>query len=77
MNRDADVGIGPVDIGREWDELGDWDLRMCTAMCKTDSQWEAAVQHREISSVLCGDLDGWDGGWEGGPRGRGYVYTYS
>ena len=28
--------------------------------------------------MLCGDLDGWDGGWggwEGGPRGRGmYVY---
>ena len=26
--------------------------------------------------MLCGDLDGWDGG-EGDPRGRGYVYTHS
>ena len=30
-----------------------------------------------VNSVLCGDLDGWDGGWEGDPRGRGYMYTYS
>ena len=22
--------------------------------------WEAAAQHREISSVLCDDLEGWD-----------------
>ena len=21
--------------------------------------------------MLCDDLEGWDGGWEGGPRGRG------
>ena len=38
-----------------------------------------AVKHGKLSSVLCDDLDGWDGGggWEGGPRGRGYVYAYS
>ena len=27
-----------------------------------------------LSSVLCDDLDGWDGGqWEGGPSGTGYL----
>ena len=31
-------------------------------MCKIDSEWEPAVQHRELSSVLCDDLDRWDGG---------------
>jgi len=31
-------------------------------MCKADSEWEAVVQHRELSLVLCDDLDGWDGG---------------
>ena len=38
-----------------------------------------AVKHRKLSSALSDDLDGWDGGggWEGGPRGRGYMYTYS
>ena len=30
-------------------------------MCKIDSQWEAAVQHKELSSVLCEDLAGWEG----------------
>ena len=30
------------------------------------------MERRELNSVLCGDLDGWDGvGGEGGPRGRG------
>ena len=33
-----------------------------TSMCKVDSQWEATVQHGEPSSLLCGDLEGWDGG---------------
>ena len=72
-NRDADVENGCVDTGVREDELGDWDWRMCTAMCKTDSWWEPAVYRKELSSVLCGDLDGWNGG----PRGRGYVYTYN
>ena len=22
------------------------------------------MSHKELSSGLCGDLDGWDGGWE-------------
>ena len=29
--------------------------------CKTDSQWEAAVKHREPSSALSDNLEGWDG----------------
>ena len=27
-----------------------------------NSKWETAVQHRELSSVLCEDLEGWDVG---------------
>jgi len=34
----------------------------------------------ELSLALCNDLEAWDVGWgvrrEGGPRGRGYIYTY-
>ena len=38
-------------------------------MCKTDSQWAAAAEGREHSSVLSDERDGWDGvGWEGGPE---------
>ena len=46
-------------------------------MCKIASG-NLLYSNRELSSVLCDDLDGWDGEeWEGGPRGRGYMYTYS
>ena len=41
---------------------------MYTTKCKIDSWWEAAAQHREISSVLCDHL----AGWEGDTKGRGY-----
>ena len=45
-----------------------------TIKCKIDSQWEAAAQHREISSVLCDHLEGWDreGGKEEDARGKRY-----
>ena len=32
---------------------------------KIDGQWEAAVEHRELSSVLCDNLEVW-GEWAGG-----------
>ena len=35
-------------------------------MCKIDGWWEAAVEPGELSSGLCEDLEGWDGG--GGRR---------
>ena len=40
--------------------LKDWT----TTMCNIDCWWEAAVKQRELSLVLCDDLDGWDrDGW--------------
>lgn len=30
-------------------------------MWKIDSSWEASVEHRDLSSVLCEDLEGFDG----------------
>ena len=53
------------------------DGRIYTVTCKRDSQWEAAVQHREFSLVVCDDLEGWDWGSEGKVQegGDGYIYT--
>ena len=48
-----------------------------TAMCKIDCQWEAAVDHRELSLGLYDDPEGWDEGWEGGSRRKRYMSTYS
>ena len=45
-------------------------------MRKTASLWEAAAEQRELSSVPCDDLEGWDEG-EGGSAGRGYMYIFS
>ena len=28
-------------------------------MCKIDTSWEAVVYHRELSCMLCDDLEGW------------------
>ena len=47
-----------------------------THMGEIDSQWEAVVQHSALSFVLCDDLDGWGGVWEGGSRGKGERYIY-
>ena len=45
--------------------------RIYTTVRDMDSQWEAAVWHRELSSGLCDDLEGGGGGIrEGGPKGR-------
>ena len=35
--------------------------RIYTTVRDMDSQWEAAVWHRELSSGLCDDLEGWAG----------------
>ena len=45
---------------------------MYTAICKTDSKWEAAIQHTELSSVLCDDIE-W---WVGGRLKREGIYVY-
>ena len=34
---------------------------ICTIMCEIDSQWEAAVWHRELNLVLYDGLEGWGG----------------
>ena len=30
-------------------------------MCETDSEWETAVETRELSLAFCADPEGWDG----------------
>lgn len=56
--------------------LGDEVRHEYTTMCKAESQWEAAVQHRELSSVRCADLEVWAGEREGSSKREGmHVYT--
>ena len=59
---------------RTEDKVREWHGHIYTTKYKIDSQWEAAAQHKEISSVLCDHLEGWDreGGREGDARGKRY-----
>ena len=61
-----------------WDKVREWHGHIYTTKCKIDSQWEAAAQHREISSVLCDHLEGWDrdGGRETQEGGDMGIYVY-
>ena len=51
-----------------------WDIRI-DIYTLTCVKWQA-LQHRELSLVLCDDLDGRAGRrqWKGGSRARGYIY---
>ena len=46
-------------------------------LCKIDSQWEFAVWLRNKTGAPYQPRGmGWGGRWEGGSKGRGYMYTY-
>ena len=45
-------------------------------VCETDSSWEAAIEHRELSSVLHDDREEWDGSGVGGRLKRERIYVY-
>ena len=34
-------------------------------VCSIDGKWEFTVWHRELNSVLCDNLEGWDGVGDG------------
>ena len=76
-------------VAKSWTRLSDWtelnwsfiwkELYITLpTMYKTQSHYHA-IKHRELSSLLCGDLDGLDGGRGGEQEVQewgGYMYTY-
>ena len=76
QDRDAAVKNGHVDtVGREGRMNRDTETGTYTPPC-VPSEWEPALQCWELSSVLCGDLDGWDGVGVGGRLKRDGIYVY-
>ena len=69
-----------MDMGRGEEKVRYMKSNMETyiTICKIDSQWEFAVWLSKLKQGLCINIEGWDGGgrWEGGSKGRGYMYTY-
>ena len=77
-NREADVKNWCVDPARRGDDEpreSYWDIYIF--VCNLDIEGEAGIQHRELSLLLCDDLEEWDGGGgrEGDWKGGGYMYT--
>ena len=55
----------------KWDKLGDWDIYIYPTMYKIDNKWELTVEHRELYSMLCSDLNGKEI-----QKRRNYIYIY-
>lgn len=86
QGRNGDADIKRMDL---WAQDGEgerepnWEtsINIYTLSCVKQIASGKMLCSTELSLVLCDDLEAWDVGWgvrrEGGPRGRGYMYTYS
>ena len=54
---------------------GKSNMETYITVCKIDSQREFAVWLRELRGFGSTKRVGWGGTWEGGSKGRGYMYT--
>ena len=62
--------------GGEGEMHGQSNMETHITICKIDSQWEFAVWLRKLKQGLCQPRGvGWGGRWEGGSKGRRYMYT--
>ena len=71
-HREWTYGYG--ERGEEGEMFGKSNMETYITICKRDSQQEFAVWLRKLKQGLCINLEGWD--WEGGSKGRGYMYIY-
>ena len=61
----------------EGEMYGQSNMETYITICKIDSQWEFAVAKKSQTGALNQPRGvGWGGKWEGGLKGRGYMYTY-
>ena len=63
-NRDTGIENGLVDTWQEGQGGMNWESSIAiyaSSMCETDSEWETAVETRELSLAFCTDPEGWDG----------------
>ena len=51
---------GHGERGGEGERYGKSNMETYITICKIDSQWEFAVQLKELKLGLCNNLEGWD-----------------
>ena len=62
----------------EGEMYGKNNMETYITICKIDSQWGICcmAQETQTGSLYQPRGVGWGGRWEGGSKGRGYLYTY-
>ena len=73
-NRHREETYGHMGRGGEGEMYGKSNVESYITICKIGSQQEFAVWLRKLKQGPCINLEAWD--WEGGSKGRGYMYTY-
>ena len=77
-NRHREQNYGHGESGGEGEMYGKGNMETYITICKIESQQEFAIMSQETQT---GPLYqprevGWGGRWQGGSKGRGYMYTY-
>ena len=77
-NRHREQTYGRGERGGEGEMYEKSNVETYITICKIDSQREFTVWLRKLKQGLCHQPRGvgWGGRWEGGSKGRGYMYTY-
>ena len=75
-NRHREQTYGHEERGAEGEMYGKSNMETHITICKIDSQRDFAICLRKLKQGLCINLEGRGRGWEGGSKGRGYMYTY-
>ena len=55
---------------------GKRNMEIYITICKIDSQREFMAQETQTGALYQPRGVGWGGRWEGGSKGRGYIYTH-
>ena len=78
MEKHREQTYGHGERGGEGEMCGEINMETYITICKIDSQWEFAVmaQETQTSALYQPRAVGWGGRWEGGSKGREYMYTY-
>ena len=75
--RHREQTCGHGERGREGEMYGKGNLETYITICKIDGQGICCMaQEAQTGNLYQPSRVGWGGRWEGGSKGRGYIYAY-
>ena len=77
-SRHREEAYGHGERGGAGEMYGKSNMETYITTCEIDSQWEIAgmAQDTQTGALYQPRGVGWGGRWDGGSKGRGYMYTY-